>query len=140
MKSRITALAIPPAWRKVRICPSETGHILATGEDEKGCKQYIYHPRWRAVRDMLNFYRLIVFSAQLPRIRAFTDEQLRRRTFDRDQAMAAMIRIIDLSFIRIGNEKYAEENHSFGLSTLQRKHVEMAGHAGLPHRTLSYRV
>lgn len=127
VKSRITALAIPPAWRKVWICPNEEGHILATGEDEKGRKQYIYHPRWRAVRDMLNFYRLIVFSAQLPLVRAFTDEQLRRRTFDRNQVLAAMIRIIELSFIRIGNEKYAEENKSFGLSTLQRKHVEVVG-------------
>ena len=127
VKARITALAIPPAWRKVWICPNETGHILATGEDEKGRKQYIYHPRWRAVRDLLNFYRLIVFSAQLPRIRTFTEEQLRRRAFDREQVMAAMIRIIDLSFIRIGNEKYAQENKSFGLSTLQRKHVEVAG-------------
>ncbi len=127
VKARITALAIPPAWRKVWICPNEEGHILATGEDEKGRKQYIYHPRWRAMRDMLNFYRLIVFSAQLPRVRAFTDEQLRRRTFDREQVMAAMIRIIDLCFIRIGNEKYAEENNSFGLSTLQRKHVSVVG-------------
>jgi DNA topoisomerase-1 len=127
VKARITALAIPPAWRKVWICPREEGHILATGEDEKGRKQYIYHPRWRAMRDMLNFYRLIVFSAQLPKIRAFTDEQLRRRTYDRNQVIAAMIRIIDLSFIRIGNEKYAEENKSFGLSTLQRKHVQVQG-------------
>jgi DNA topoisomerase I len=127
VKARIVALAIPPAWRKVWICPNETGHILATGEDEKGRKQYIYHPRWRAVRDLLNFYRLIVFSAQLPKIRTFTEVQLRRRAFDREQVMAAMIRIIDLSYIRIGNEKYAEENKSFGLSTLQRKHVQVIG-------------
>lgn len=127
VKARITALAIPPAWQKVWICPSEEGHILATGEDEKGRKQYIYHPRWRAMRDMLNFYRLLVFSAQLPKVRAFTDVQLRRRTYDREQVMAAMIRIIELCFIRIGNEKYAEENKSFGLSTLQRRHVTVSG-------------
>ena len=127
VKARITALAIPPAWRKVWICPREDGHILATGEDERGRKQYIYHPTWRAMRDMLNFYRLIVFAAQLPKIRAYTEEQLRRRTVDRDQVIAAMIRIIELSFIRIGNEKYAEENNSFGLSTLQRRHVRVDG-------------
>ena len=127
VKTRITELAIPPAWTKVWICPSEDGHILATGEDERGRKQYLYHPTWRAMRDMLNFYRLIVFSAHLKEIRAFTDAQLRRRSFDRDQVLAAMVRIIDLSNIRIGNEKYAEENHSFGLSTLTRKHVSVKG-------------
>ena len=127
VKTRITELAIPPAWTKVWICPSEDGHILATGEDERGRKQYIYHPTWRAMRDMLNFYRLIVFSAHLGQIRAHTTTQLRRRTVDRDQVLAAMVRIIDLSNIRIGNEKYAEENHSFGLSTLTRKHVSVDG-------------
>ena len=127
VKARITALAIPPAWRKVWICPNEDGHILATGEDERGRKQYIYHPTWRAMRDMLNFYRLIVFSSHLAEIRAHTEAQLRRRSYDRDQVLAAMLRIIDLTYIRIGNEKYAEENASFGLSTLRRKHVQVQG-------------
>jgi len=127
VKKRIAELAIPPAWRKVWICPNEDGHILATGEDERGRKQYIYHPRWRALRDMLNFYRLIEFSHHLAEIRAYTDLQLRRRSYDRAQVMAAMIKIIDLCFIRIGNERYAEENNSFGLSTLTRKHVRVDG-------------
>ncbi|MCW2525347.1 MAG: topoisomerase [Pseudonocardiales bacterium] len=127
VKARITELAIPPAWKKVWICPSEDGHILATGEDERGRKQYIYHPTWRAMRDMLNFYRLIQFSAHLGEIRDHVDAQLRRRSYDRDQVMAAMIRIIDICYIRIGNEKYAEENNSFGLSTLTRKHVRVSG-------------
>jgi DNA topoisomerase-1 len=127
VKARITALAIPPAWRKVWICPNEDGHILATGEDERGRKQYIYHPTWRAMRDMLNFYRLIVFSSHLAEIRSHTDAQLRRRSFDRDRVLAAMVRIIDLTYIRIGNEKYAQENASFGLSTLRRKHVQVRG-------------
>ncbi len=127
VKARITEMAIPPAWRKVWICPNEDGHLLATGQDDRGRKQYIYHPRWRAVRDLLNFYRLVLFAAHLPEIRAHTEAQLRRRSYDRDQVMAAMIRIIDLTFIRIGNERYAEENNSFGLSTLTRKHVRVNG-------------
>ncbi|MEP6852646.1 MAG: DNA topoisomerase IB [bacterium] len=127
VKARIASMAIPPAWRKVWICPNEDGHILATGEDERGRKQYMYHPRWRAVRDLLNFYRLVLFAAHLPEIRAYTEAQLRRRSYDRDQVMAAMIRIIDLTFIRIGNERYAEENNSFGLSTLTRRHVRVKG-------------
>ncbi|MDQ1738521.1 MAG: topoisomerase [Pseudonocardiales bacterium] len=127
MKARITQLAIPPAWQKVWICPNADGHILATGQDDKGRKQYIYHPRWRAIRDMLNFYRLILFSAHLAEIREHTSRQLRRRTFDRDRLLAAMIRIIDLTNIRIGNEVYAEENDSYGLTTLTRKHVSVRG-------------
>ena len=97
VKARIIQLAIPPAWTKVWICPNADGHILATGQDDKGRKQYIYHPRWRAIRDMLNFYRLILFSAHLAEIREHTARQLRRRTFDRDRMLAAMIRIIDLT-------------------------------------------
>jgi DNA topoisomerase-1 len=127
VKARITQLAIPPAWQKVWICPDADGHILATGQDDKGRKQYIYHPRWRAIRDMLNFYRLILFSGHLSEIREYTSRQLRRRTFDRDRMLAAMIRIIDLTNIRIGNEVYAEENDSYGLTTLTRKHVRVSG-------------
>lgn len=127
VKARITQLAIPPAWQQVWICPNADGHILATGQDDKGRKQYIYHPRWRAIRDMLNFYRLILFSGHLAEIREHTARQLRRRTFDRDRMLAAMIRIIDLSNIRIGNEVYAEENDSYGLTTLTRKHVRVSG-------------
>jgi DNA topoisomerase-1 len=127
VKARIAQLAIPPAWKKVWICPDADGHILATGQDDKGRKQYIYHPRWRAVRDMLNFYRLILFSGHLAEIREHTERQLRRRTFDRDRLLAAMIRIIDLTNIRIGNEVYAEENDSYGLTTLTHKHVSVRG-------------
>ncbi len=127
VKTRIIELAIPPAWTKVWICPNADGHILATGEDDKGRKQYIYHPRWRAIRDLLNFYRLILFSAHLAEIRDHTARQLRRRTVDRDRMLATMVRIIDLSNIRIGNEVYAEENDSYGLTTLTRKHVRVQG-------------
>lgn len=127
VKARITQLAIPPAWQKVWICPNADGHILATGQDDKGRKQYIYHPKWRAIRDMLNFYRLILFANHLAEIREHTARQLRRRTLDRDRMLAAMIRVIDLTNIRIGNEVYAEENDSYGLTTLTRKHVRVSG-------------
>lgn len=127
VKSRIAELAIPPAWRKVWICPNADGHILATGEDDRGRKQYLYHSRWRAVRDLLNFYRLLLFAEQLSAIRAYTAKQLNRRTLDRERVIASMIRIIDESYIRIGNESYAEENDSYGLTTLSRKHVRVRG-------------
>jgi DNA topoisomerase I len=127
VKARIVQLAIPPAWRKVWICSNADGHILATGEDDRGRKQYIYHPRWRAIRDLLNFYRLLLFAEQLSAIRAYTGKQLNRRTLDRERVIAAMIRIIDESYIRIGNESYAEENDSYGLTTLTRKHVKVSG-------------
>jgi len=127
VKGRIAQLAIPPAWRKVWICPDADGHILATGEDDRGRKQYLYHPRWRAIRDLLNFYRLLLFAEQLSTIRAYTSKQLNRRTLDRPRVIAAMIRIIDDSYLRIGNESYAEENDSYGLTTLSRKHVTVHG-------------
>ncbi len=127
LKERILALAIPPAWQNVWICPDETGHIMAVGEDDRGRKQYIYHERWRELRDLLNFYRLINFAEQLPAVRAHVNHQLRRHTLDRDQVLAAMIRIIDTTAIRIGNEVYAEENDSFGLTTLTKRHVKVSG-------------
>ena len=127
VRQRIVELAVPPAWRNVWICPSPDGHILATGEDDRGRKQYVYHPKWRALRDLLNSYRLIVVAEQLPTIRAHVSTQLRRRTLDRDQVLAAMVRIVDSSGMRIGSEIYAEENDSFGLSTLTRRHVTVHG-------------
>lgn len=127
LKARIEQLAIPPAWQQVWICPSSKGHILATGLDDRDRKQYLYHPRWRAVRDLLNFYRLIPFAQHLSEIRSFTSQQMRRRTLDRDRVLATMIRIIDLSYVRIGNESYVEDNDSYGLSTLTRRHVKLQG-------------
>jgi DNA topoisomerase I len=127
VRQRISEMAIPPAWRNVWICPSPDGHILATGEDDRGRKQYLYHPRLRALRDLLNSYRLIVVADQLPKIRTHVSTQLRRRAFDRDRVLAAMIRIVDSSGIRIGSEIYAEENESFGLSTLTRRHAVVRG-------------
>jgi DNA topoisomerase I len=123
--ARIADLAIPPAWRDVWICADEQGHILATGEDDRGRKQYLYHPRWRELRDLLNFYRLVVFAEGLPRICAHVSAQLRRRTLDRDRVLAAMLRVIDVSAMRVGSEVYAEDNDSFGLTTLGKRHVRV---------------
>lgn len=125
--ARIGHLAIPPAWRHVWICADERGHLLATGKDDRGRTQYLYHPKWREVRDLLNFYRLLVFGEQLPAIRAHVAAQLRRRTLDRERVLAVMLRIIDESAVRIGSEEYAEENDSFGLSTLTKRHVRATG-------------
>lgn len=127
VKVRIAALAIPPAWTDVWICAYDDGHLLAIGSDERGRRQYRYHDDWRAFRDLLNFYRLVDFGPRLPHIRGGVAQQLRRRTLDRDQVLAAMIRIVDTCGLRVGSEEYAEENDSYGLSTLARKHVKVDG-------------
>ncbi|WP_375490360.1 DNA topoisomerase IB [uncultured Jatrophihabitans sp.] len=127
VRNRIRKLAIPPAWQNVWICTLEDGHILAVGEDERERRQYIYHERWRSLRDQLNFYRLIGFGDALPTIREDVATQLRRRTLDADRVLAAMIRIIDIAGLRVGNEVYADENDSYGLSTLSRRHVQVHG-------------
>jgi DNA topoisomerase-1 len=129
VRERLQALAIPPAWTQVWICSDPNGHLLATGEDDKGRKQYLYHQEWRTFRDLLNFYRLVDFGPRLPAVRAAIEEQLRRRTFDRDVVLAAMLRIIDARGLRVGSEVYAEENDSYGLSTLTKRHVWVDGNA-----------
>jgi DNA topoisomerase-1 len=123
----IEQLAIPPAWRDVWICSDRDGHLLAVGQDDRGRTQYLYHERWRTLRDLLNFYRLSDVGRHLPAVRADVSAQLRRRTLDSDRVLAAMLRIIDRCGLRIGNEVYAEENDSFGLSTLTRRHVQVHG-------------
>jgi DNA topoisomerase-1 len=127
VRERIDSLVIPPAWQEVWICRDSNGHIQAVGADERGRKQYLYHPRWREVRDLLNFCRLVGFGEQLPAVRAHVGGQLRRRTLDRDLVVATMLRIADRCGIRAGSEVYAEENDSFGLSTLSRRHVQVNG-------------
>lgn len=127
LKSRIKELAIPPAWKGVWICPKASGHILATGVDDKGRKQYIYNPKWRTMRDLLNFYRLLSFGARLPAIRQHIETQLNRRTLDRDKVLAVMLWVLDHAYIRVGNETYYEQNESVGLSTLAREHVVISG-------------
>jgi DNA topoisomerase I len=127
VRERITGLAIPPAWRNVWVCTAPDGHILAVGEDDRGRRQYIYHERWRSLRDQLNFYRLVGFGEALPTVRADVDRQLHRRVLDVDRVLAAMLRIIDRTGLRIGSEVYAEENDSYGLSTLTKRHVRVRG-------------
>jgi DNA topoisomerase-1 len=127
VRVRIQALAIPPAWSDVWICAFDDGHLLAIGNDERGRRQYRYHDNWRSFRDLLNFYRLVDVGPRLPKIRAEVATQLRRRTFDRDQVLAAMLRIVDVCGLRVGSEEYAEENASYGLSTLTKKHVRVVG-------------
>lgn len=126
-RERISALVIPPAWREVWICADARGHLQAVGEDDRGRKQYLYHQDWRTLRDLVNFYRLIGFGGHLSEIRSHVDRQLRRRTVDRELVIAAMIRIVDRCGFRAGSEVYAEENESFGLSTLTRKHANVKG-------------
>lgn len=126
-RARIVALVIPPAWQDVWICASEDGHLQAVGTDDRGRRQYLYHPRWREVRDLLNFCRLLGFGERLPAVRAHVAQQLRRRTLDRELVIATMLRVVDCCGIRAGSEIYAEENDSFGLSTLSRRHVAVSG-------------
>jgi DNA topoisomerase I len=125
--ARIRSLAIPPAWTDVWICPSPRGHIQATGRDEKGRKQYRYHPRWRQVRDEHKFSRMLAFGRALPRIRARVEEDLRRPGLGREKVLATVVRLLETTLIRVGNEEYARENRSFGLTTMRDHHVDIDG-------------
>lgn len=127
VRARLAALVIPPAWTDVWISVDEHAHLLATGLDDRGRKQYLYHERWREFRDVLNFYRLVDVGRRLPRVRAHVADQMRRRTVDRDRVLATMLRIVDLCGLRVGSEAYADENDSYGLTTLTKKHVTVSG-------------
>ena len=124
---RIRRLAIPPAWTDVWICPSGDGHIQATGRDGRGRKQYRYHDAWRKARDESKYGRVVAFGHALPRIRRRVDRDLRRPSLDRAKVLAAVVRLLETSLIRVGNEEYARQNHSFGLSTLRDRHVRIKG-------------
>jgi DNA topoisomerase I len=126
-RSRIESLAIPPAWTDVWICRSSNGHIQATGRDARGRKQYRYHPRWRQVRDETKYHRLTAFARALPRIRRRVDRDMRRRALGRERVVATVVRLLDVTTIRVGNDEYARENRSFGLTTLRDRHVELDG-------------
>ena len=125
--ARIRALAIPPAWTRVWICRAPNGHIQATGRDKKGRKQYRYHDRWRAVRDATKYERMIAFGQALPRIRRGVERDLARRGLPREKVLAAVVRLLDETHIRIGNAEYARENNSYGLTTLRDRHVKIKG-------------
>ena len=124
---RIRHLAIPPAWSDVWICPRADGHIQATGRDARGRKQYRYHARFREVRDETKYERMIAFAGALPRIRAAVDEQLKSPSLTREKVLAAVVRLLEITLIRVGNEEYARTNGSFGLTTLREDHVAVRG-------------
>ncbi|WP_437280266.1 DNA topoisomerase IB [Sorangium sp. So ce375] len=125
--ARIRRLAIPPAWTEVWICRSERGHIQATGRDARGRKQYRYHPRWREVRDETKYDRMLAFGAALPQIRAATERDLALPGLPREKVLATVLRLLDETSIRIGNDEYARDNDSYGLTTLHDEHVEIDG-------------
>ena len=122
---RIRELAIPPAWKDVWICPQANGHIQATGIDQAGRKQYLYHPQWRANRDREKFAEMERFAKALPRMRERTDTDLASRGLIRDRVLACAVRLLDLGFFRIGSERYAAENETYGLATLHKKHLQI---------------
>jgi DNA topoisomerase-1 len=124
---RIRSLAIPPAYTEVWICPLPNGHIQATGRDARGRKQYRYHPKWRQVRDEAKYERTLAFAQALPTIRARVDADLRRPGLPCEKVLATVVRLLESTLIRVGNEEYARENGSFGLTTMRDQHVETEG-------------
>jgi len=124
---RIAALVIPPAWQNVWICPTENGHIQAIGRDARGRKQYRYHARYREVRDETKFTRMLSFGAALPKIREQVNKDLSLAGLTRRKVVAAIVRLLDETCIRIGNEEYAKTNQSFGLTTLRDRHADIRG-------------
>jgi DNA topoisomerase-1 len=124
---RIRKLAIPPAWERVWICPVANGHIQAHGRDARGRKQYRYDARWSEIRSATKFHKMLAFSTVLPRIRAACDRDLRRRELTREKILAAVVRLLELTHIRVGNEEYTRANGSYGLTTLRDRHVRLRG-------------
>ena len=123
---RIRQLAIPPAWREVWVCPDPFGHIQATGIDDAGRKQYLYHDAWREQQDRRKYDQMLELADELPSLRRRVKRRLGARGLSRDRVLAGAVRLLDLGFFRIGSEQYAEENESFGLATLRKSHVRSA--------------
>lgn len=124
---RIKALAIPPAWKEVWICPLENGHLQATGRDDRGRKQYRYHRRWREVRDETKYNRMLEFAKALPKIRKRVARDMRARGLSKQKVMATVVRLLETSLIRVGNDEYAHDNHSYGLTTMKDRHAKISG-------------
>ena len=124
---RIRSLAVPPAYRYVWICPHANGHIQATGRDDKGRKQYRYHPRWREVRDAAKFEHMMEFAAALPGIRARVDADMKKSGMPREKVLATIVHLLETTLIRVGNDDYVRQNGSFGLTTLRNRHVAVDG-------------
>jgi DNA topoisomerase-1 len=142
--ARIKALVIPPAWTEVWICPHANGHIQATGRDQKGRKQYKYHADWRAHCDQTKYERMAAFGRALPALRARVEADLRRHGLPREKVLAAVVRLLEVTLIRVGNDEYAKTNKSFGLTTLRDRHAKIAdgkvrfefkGKSGVKHAT-----
>ena len=125
--ARIRELAIPPAWQEVWICPYPMGHIQATGTDAAGRKQYRYHDKWRERRDAQKFEEMIDFARALPRLRERVAKDVRRRDMPRDRVLACAMRLLDRGFFRIGSENYAEENETYGIATMRKRHATVSG-------------
>jgi DNA topoisomerase-1 len=124
---RIRSLAIPPAWTDVWICPQTNGHLQATGRDARGRKQYRYHPKWRTVRDEVKYERMIRFGKALPQIRKEVDRALSLPGLPREKVLATIVYLLEATMMRIGNDEYARENKSYGLTTLRNRHVRIDG-------------
>ena len=124
---RLKRLAIPPAWTDVWICPAPNGHIQATGRDARRRKQYLYHERWREVRDENKYDRILDFAKALPKIRRRVAKDLKLPGLPREKVLATVVQLLERTFIRIGNDEYARENKSFGLTTMKDRHVEVKG-------------
>jgi DNA topoisomerase-1 len=124
---RIRRIAIPPAYKDVWICPSPNGHIQATARDARGRKQYRYHERWREARDENKYDRILVFGQALPKIRRQVSKDMGLRDLPRNKVLATVVHLLGRTFIRIGNEEYARENQSFGLTTMRNRHVDVKG-------------
>ena len=124
---RIRAMVIPPAWEDVWICSDGKGHLLATGRDARGRKQYRYHPKWREVRDETKYDRMIGFAQALPAIRRRTRADLRKQGLTREKVLALIVQLLEKTLIRVGNDEYAKQNRSFGLTTLRDGHVNVKG-------------
>ncbi len=125
---RIRSLAIPPAWTEVWICPDANGHLQATGRDQRGRKQFRYHSRWREIRDETKYARMILFAKSLPAIRARVARDIGRPGLRREKVLATVVRLLEVSLIRVGNDEYAKANESFGLTTMRDRHVAVNGH------------
>jgi DNA topoisomerase-1 len=141
---RIAGLVIPPAWTEVWICPDPRGHIQATGRDQRKRKQYRYHPDWRLVRDEDKYHRMGAFGRALPKLRKRVDADMAKHGLTRERVLAAVVRLLEVTLIRVGNDEYARANKSFGLTTMQKRHVhvssagavfEFRGKSGKHHRT-----
>ena len=124
---RIHSLAIPPAYTDVWICPSKNGHLQATGKDAKGRKQYRYHPKWRETADANKYSRVMAFAAALPDIRKRVDHDLSRPGLPREKVLATVVKLLETTLIRVGNEEYAKTNKHYGLTTMRNRHVKVKG-------------